>query len=233
MPTIKRFSKLGQRVMRSALILNHNNISHTQRLGLIFAPSANLFELTSTGQRCWNGEISFDLLFKNQMMLYQVSEQDGILYPYRAAFKILLQVETISYIEFLYSIYSLLPSPDGYGDQKNACTFVELIRKDFPNIELTNLANTVAVRQSLNAAHHAEFSQKDVWTDRTTTGNQYRYFLNHMSLFAPAVAVDLDTKRLFLKSPETVARMLETSGKMMESPNYRFDNALWISEMIE
>ena len=56
-------------------------------------------------------------------------------------------------------------------------------RDSFPNSEITNEANKETILNEMNGNHPVGFSFNDVWTDRTTTGNQYRYLRRHLELF--------------------------------------------------
>lgn len=178
-PTLARFLAPDHEASRSGLKVNHNNVSHTERLGLIRKTEGDKFRLTALGREFKAGRLSFAEVFENQMLLY--STQQG-LYPYRMLLHILLAVETLNYIEFLYGPY-IIQKAEGRFDVGDVIERVLAIRNAFPNIQLTNLDNRDKVREQLNTISPINFSEEDVWSDRTTPGNKFRYCKNSLATF--------------------------------------------------
>lgn len=226
-PTLERFGLDTENVSRDTIKINNNNVSHTERLGLIFQHEKNKFALTKLGRAYRDGKITFINLFKNQMLLYG-TEADGImLYPYRSAFEIMAGVGTLNYIEFLYGIYSMMPTQSGSGVEETIKRIL-WIRKNYPNAQLTGAANRDSVREALNENHPVGFSHKDLWTDRTTSGNQYRYFLNHMSLFDDIYSFDWDDKVLKVIDSEKSKIDQILAASVPPSNHYREYYGYWI-----
>jgi superfamily II DNA or RNA helicase len=199
--TVKKFRDAEEVCTTSSLKdnNNHNNVSHSVRLGVIAKIDNRHVRLTPLGLRYLKKKISFQDLFKNQMLLYSELSNGYRLFPYRAAFEVLRVMGGMNYIEFLYGIYSLQSSPDVERAVEETWGRVLLIRKKFPNVQLTNEANREAVRQELNGIHPVGFDAKDVWTDRTAAGNQYRYLTRHLELFDELFTTDWKAKTVSVK----------------------------------
>ncbi len=187
-PTIQKFTKSSDELTKEELAVfhngkkSHNNFSHTKRLGLI-SESNGSCKLTPLGIQFYNSEVSFENVFKNQMLRYfEVDKNTGrILFPYRAFLKILLKVKSINRVEFAFGPYSLLDSSKESIEE--AVEGIYYIRKKYPNIEILNEKNQEKVLNELNDYFGTNFSITDIWAGRTTIANQYGYFKNHTSLF--------------------------------------------------
>ncbi|MMZ62671.1 hypothetical protein D1872_248890 [compost metagenome] len=136
----------------------------------------------------------------------------------------------MNYIEFLYSIYSVRATIDSNNEVKRAIEFIQYIRSEYPNIMMTNSGNQERVREDLNRKHEVGFSEKNVWTDRTTTGNQYRFIVNHLLMFEGIFS--LDTKRKIISVTaegfQKIEKLLDSSEKAINDPNFKYGRALWI-----
>lgn len=195
-PTLKKFTKSSMSM--DELKINHNNVSHTERLGLIKKDS-NTFSLTPLGTQYRTGKINFNDLFKRQMLKYfsAIDDDDGkrILFPYRSALKVLLSVKRLTYVEFVFALYPLIDSSD--VSIKDAIDGIITIRKQYPNLEITNTTNQPKVLEELNNIFGTNYSLTDVWAKKTTINNQFIYFRNHLSLFDDIIEVD--SKSITLK----------------------------------
>jgi len=195
-PTLKIIKPSVKTYPGNNLKINHNNVSHCERLGLIRKIDSKNYEVTPFGVLLKNNRINFNDLFKNQMLLYLYKTGKGILYPYRAAFIFMREVKVMGYIDFLYGIYSLQIGTDIDNGLAHVIKIAKIIQKTYPNIEMTNEANKAKILDELNNLHPVGFPYNDVWTDRTTTGNQYRYLLRHLELFTDLFR--FNDKRLYL-----------------------------------
>ena len=182
--------------------MSNNNVSHCERLGIIRKTGANSFVLTTIGKKYFDGDISFDSLFLNQILLYTLEEGEEKLFPYRFMLEFLMQCKTMNYIEFLYSVYSAQA-----GDQD-------------------------AVRDDLNEKYGTGFSKKDVWTDRTTAGNQYRFMLNHLLLFSKYLNIDLKTKEIRVNDSKLgeLRSLLDSTEKCLLNADFKYGETLWVTE---
>jgi superfamily II DNA or RNA helicase len=190
-PTIEKFLKKDNEIESSALKISHNNVSHTERLGLI-AKENKKYKLTPLGIQYWSKKVNFNDLFKKQMLRYSETINDnGIsssLFPYRTCLKILLEVKSINFIEFAFAIYTIFDSSD--QSIKEAFDDINYLRKNFPNLHLTSEANKKLVLDELNQYFGTSFKETEIWSKKTTIYNQFIYFREHLSLFNDFIEVD-------------------------------------------
>lgn len=182
-PTIDKIADTVTEYARKDIAFSNNNVSHTQRLGLIELKSNKKFVLTELGNAYKASALSFNEVFKNQMLKYSLKAEMVDIYPYRIALEVLKVSKTINYHEFLYGLYSLQPNDNQSKMVGDVIEGINNIRNNFPNLELTSEANKESILEELNSTHPVGFNYNDVWTDRTTTANQYRYFRRHLELF--------------------------------------------------
>lgn len=191
-PTILRFESSDQELDGPSLKINHNNVSHTQRLGLITKTENKSFKLTPLGVQYWNKEVDFKTLFKKQMLRYSETTEDNgeirSLFPYRTCLKILLEVKSINFIEFAFAIYTLYDSSD--ESVRDAIEGIKFLRENYPNLNLTSETNKQHVLAELNEHFGISFRETDIWSKKTTINNQFIYFREHLSLFDEFVEVD-------------------------------------------
>ena len=99
---------------------------------------------------------------------------------------------------------------------------VEILREAYPNIMATSMGNQETVRNMLNDIMGIEYSERDVWTDRTTTGNQYRYFLNHISLLTDCFIINFRKKQIEVTNSDEIEKVLESTADDMRKPDYEY-----------
>jgi hypothetical protein len=136
----------------------------------------------------------------------------------------------MTYIEFLYGLYSIQPSGSIARTIQEVCDRISWIREKFPNVEMTSEANREKVRTELNKIHPVGFSAKDVWTDRLTTGNQYRYVIRHLELFDDLFATDWTTKIIRVQdgAAPNIVETLKMSDPRLLSRNGGYGAWVWI-----
>ena len=83
---------------------------------------------------------------------------------------------------------------------------VQALRKLTLVPEIANERSKGQILQSLEEATGIAMDFNDVWTDRTTTYNQYRYFRRHLELFED---VFIDEQNLFKFKVNGVAKAQE------------------------
>ena len=190
-PTIQRFKALDSELSMKEIKINNNNVSHTERLGLI-SKAGKKYRLTPLGKQFWKDKIKFDDLFKRQMLRYfTVLSENGrkrFLFPYRACLKILLKVKYINFIEFAFGLYYIVDSSE---ESINECIEkIRWIRIHYPRMELLNEANRKSVLKKLNDMFGTNFTDTDIWEKKTTINNQFIYFRNHLELFQGLITSD-------------------------------------------
>jgi hypothetical protein len=185
-PTLSKFielNKLGDSLTGKDLKVNNNNVSHSRRFGVIEQVD-NGYIVTDIGKSLIESNYqNYKELSKRQLIYYYSvnSENNSIIFPYRAILKVLLKTNYLTRLEFLYCIYSLRSTSS--EDIADAINNVFHIRETFPNIESLNTTNKEKALDILNTKLNLEFSYKDIWTSRTTTYNQFNYFKRHLSYF--------------------------------------------------
>jgi len=182
LPTLKKFESANDIVDGKKLKINHNNVSHSRRLGII-KKDKNNYSLTPIGKILYEDISQYDSIVKEQLLKYynENSKESNILFPYRALLKIFLEFDSISRFEFLYSIYSLRDTtPDTIN---RSIERIYYLRSTYPNIHILNEQNKTKVLELLNVKFGIKFGFKDVWTSRTTAYNQFNYFKKHLWAF--------------------------------------------------
>lgn len=212
-PTVKNFIGMENDVLTKKELelikngkVNHNNVSHTERIGAIQQVSKGKYILTSIGRSFIDDSSDKNRLFINQMLRYSTvnKSSDSIkgkfIFPYRAILKIAQHFEYIRKLDFLYCIYAL----ENTSERKiqEAIANMKHLQESFPNLESLSDTNKKKVLNILNKElldNDYEFSLLDVWSSRGTTYNQFNYFKKHLMLFDNAF-IDGDLKdRIYLK----------------------------------
>lgn len=175
-PTLERMMD-GRPKSRAELAANHNNVAHAERLGVIRKDNDN-YVLTGLGQALTGGNISFEDVFRNQMMLFG---QDNI-FPYRIVVELLIRLGSLNHFEFLFGPY-VMQGSNVKQEIQDAIDRIKHIRANYPNLELTNLSNREVLTKQLNELSPVEIAHNDIWGDRTTLKNKFRFLANHLALF--------------------------------------------------
>ncbi len=199
---------------------SHNNVSHTERLGLIMKDKKE-YSITPLGELFLKGKIKDTELFKRQMLRYFSSLEDGnaerILFPYRACIKILLEVGNINLNEFTLAIYSMDDSrPESI---ERAIADINYLRDNYKNLGLVNEANRKTILKELNDYFGTNYSETEIWTQKTTIYNQFTYFRNHLALFTEFIKIDSEGKILLIEKNAAKARHLLSLDNRLEFEN--------------
>jgi len=207
-PTIEKFENENIELPTEKIKVNHNNVSHTLRVGLIEKKDDGLYKLTPLGSEFKNGKISFAEVMKKSMLNFE-SKLAEKLYPYRTILKVLLKVEKFNYIEFLYGLYTI---PDSSESSLNeSVNIIQEIRKLYPNISILNKENKIKVLEILNKKYGLDFSLDEAWGS-TTSKNKFLYFKNHLALF-DEIKVKGDEIMIQEGSKEKIKELLDTLEK--------------------
>ena len=222
-PTLDRYKTKKKRVLDSSEIrFNHNNISHTAKLGLIQNDGRAKYGLTPLGEEFLKGKYSKELLLRRQLLRYSCSVEDAnivhILFPYRAIFEILKGLpgrKKISFFEFAFCIYTMRDS--SRLSVIKAIQDIQYLRVNYPNISQVNESNRASILGELNTYYDSTLSEGDIWGTRATTvKNQYIYFRNHLSIYKEVI--EIRDKEIYIKrGSEAIIERLLAPDKGMEN----------------
>jgi len=150
---------------------------------------------------------------------FSVVDDNGnqrILFPYRAALKILLQVKSINYIEFVFGLYGIVDSSS--SSILRSVFIINKLRREYPNIQIVNKANQEAVLNELNSIFNSNYSATDIWEKKTTIYNQNIYFRNHLSLFNEIIEIDQEKRTVLLKPDcESIVEQILKQDELIEN----------------
>lgn len=223
-PTLLKM-KPDRKYIRQDLRVNNNNVSSSLKFGAIkYVDSGKIMELTKLGIMLKNGNIEFNVAMASQMLVFK--DPDSGLYPYREFMAFISALKTMNYHQFLFGLYSLQLDEDGKPEMADAVQRAKFVADKYPNIALLNNNNRFDALEELNKMHPVGFGERDVWTDRTTACNQYRYLINHLSVFGPLFEIT-EGRAMFLRrlvvsdaGITKIRRMLEASEGMISNGNY-------------
>lgn len=184
-PTIQLFKNVDDVKEPADLKFNHNNYSHSMRLGVINEIDGKTI-LTKNGKKIYNNQISFDEFFNSQMLYYaeRNPDNDKLIFPYRSLMRIMIEIGSLSQLEFVFALYTLKES--SREAELNAINTIYHIRCTYPNIEILSQENQEKILNILNNKFDLNFSYQDVWTNRSTVYNQFNYFKCHLVHFSNA-----------------------------------------------
>ena len=111
-------------------------------------------------------------------------------------------------------------------DLGTAVSVANDIRSKFPRILMTSEANKSDILMELNDSYSAEFSFANVWTDRTTAGNQYRYLARHLEEYGDAIELRNQVLTLKENSASKVEGLLSDSATNLSPEDY--GEVIWI-----
>lgn len=196
-PTMKYFESANQHKHMSEIKFSHNNVSHTERMGLLLRNEHRQYVLTELGKQYHREEVTFGELFKRQILRHYSITKSGTLFPYRAMLQFLIAIKEINMIHFVYPI-SMATWDSQEHSIRDTIEAMAFINSEYPNPELLNETNQKKLLQQFNDLWEVDHSYENVWTNRTTMYNQFTYFRNHLSTFDNLVIVDPARKTIKL-----------------------------------
>ena len=227
-PTIERFSGVNDAVGLDDLKVNNNNISHCRRLGLIAddPKMKGYAKLTYIGKLFKSKKVSFDDVVMNQMLIWRQPTADGSIHPYRLAFQYLKEMGSISGYEFIYGLYSITSAKAPGYTLDNAIRKCKIIRSTYPKVGMSSESSKQIVLETLNSDHPYPFPYNDVWTDRTTTWNQFRYIVSHLLLWNELFIFNEGTLSLLPAAKGRLDKLLAVSADHLDQGEY--GNVFWL-----
>lgn len=225
MPTLKKFINLNAEVLGDDLKINHNNISHSLRMGVITSIGNKKYKITDVGKAILSDKSLYPSIVREQLLKYYCVNKDdnSILFPYRTILKIFLELDYITRFEFLYCVYSLRNTSSDYIQQ--SIDRIRYLRETYPNIDMLSDSNKEKVLEMLNAKYDVYFGFKDIWTSRTTTYNQFNYFKKHLWGLDDEIfnvntgSEDKDKIRISLNQRGRIRELLDTTAIIEEKVN--------------
>lgn len=178
-PTVKMFPDEQSILPTTKLRFHNNNVSHSERLKLIEKTEGG-YKLTHLGMKLKEGEVDNEEVMRLAMLSYNCGVGGEDLYPYRAILEILLAVNQISFIEFLFGVYPIQDSSTSSINE--AVQVVNYIREMYPEITSATTANKRKILDDLNEKYGTSFTVSEMWGS-TTVSNKFIYFRKHLSVF--------------------------------------------------
>lgn len=231
LPTLDLFMSEDQIITSAEIGINNNNRSHCKYLGVIKEIKGKRYCLTRLGRLLKSNQIKFDELFMNQLLLFQSNN----VYSYRIMLKILIEINSLNHYEFLYGPYIMQTNEKQSFDYHSAIHRIKFMRQRFPNIQLTSVSNRDVVREQLNEVSPVQISHKDLWGDRTTVTNKFRYMKNALRLFSFINADNSGYKTpIVLKTEQInkVKKALELSDPIHAPQPDFYGEWLWITDYL-
>lgn len=208
LPTLNKFSKDNQILKNSFIKINNNNVSHTERLGLIEKLPKQESKLTSIGKYLLNNPSEFNNIFIQQLNRFFIvnKAENKILFPYRALLKVLQTVEYLTKFEFTWFLY---PAKDTSDEAINKIVQNILeMRETYKNIDSLNNENKEKILIMLNEKFNTKLDFKDVWSSRSTAYNQFNYFKKHL-LLLNNIILDSEEKLIIRIKPASKLNIQE------------------------
>jgi len=183
LPTLEKFSSSSDIITNSDIKINNNNVSHTFRLGAIDKYDKKNYSMTSIGEFILNNPDNFKDIFQYQLLKYHIvnKENDELLFPYRAWFKVMREVRKIRKLDFIYCLYPLKDTND--ETIAEAIENIRYLKETYIYPDKLSDDNKEKVLNLLNHKFGIELDFKDVWSSRGTSYNQFNYFSKHLLTF--------------------------------------------------
>ncbi len=187
-PTLEKIRKLnakeGDEYNTSDIKVNNNNVSHCLRLGMFEAVKnkRGRYKITSIGIRMAENKLNFINVYRKQLLRYAIIGDHGVLFPYVACLHILHERQRLTFLEFVYALYSMQSS--GRDDIKKSLDIIDYIRLKYPMIDNLSQNNKKNVIEDLNSRFGFAYKVTDIWDKKQTTiNNQFIYFKNNLNIY--------------------------------------------------
>lgn len=203
-PTLEKFEPSDYVKENSEIRINNNNVSHTERIGAIEKIPGGKAKLTKIGMLLKNEPEAFSSIFKKQLLKFSKldKKENKIIFPYRALFKVLYELDHITKFEFIWCLYPLRDTSDEAIEL--VVERIRELRETYSNLEVLNDSNKEKVLRILNEKFDLELDYKDVWSSRSTAYNQFNYFKTHLFEF----------DEIFTEGPEKLAIYVQDTSKI-------------------
>lgn len=186
LPTLNFFVGNVRSLPRQTLQISHNNISHTERMGLITLEGNNV-AITDLGKSLLDNTTSFEEVVQQYLPEYRLFDEitGSAIYPYKAIAYCLDQIESIRKIDFMFGLYSLTDTSQ--QSISDAADIIRDLQHHYPDHLLNDRSLTIAEKNSilddLNSHYGTTYVYRDLWTASTTVTNRFNYFMNHLSVY--------------------------------------------------
>jgi predicted helicase len=226
--TLEKFESDSSSLPTSKVNEDDNNArSHTLRIGLIEKDENGDNKLSELGKQYKMGDISFSPLFKEQLLKFNWKEYGKWdTQPYLSIMRVLKQTKELTQLEFVYGPYAMEKSGEKFVSQ--ALNRIEHIRNNYPKIEKLNESNQKKALAELNERFGLNFSYKDVWSTRTTTYNQHRYYRKQLGSYD---FIDQNTDRIKIVDEEKLENVLDWYSENKDERSYhdRIESNYWMN----
>lgn len=233
-PTMDRFAVAGDVLSAADLRINNNNVAHARKLGVTRqVGDREAYALTSLGKQLRAGDRSFDDILRNQLLLYEEPKEKG-LFPYRLVGRFVAERGRMRYWDFLFGIYNAEPATSDEERIARAWARVDMIDRYYDSLERANEASKAVLLDELNTASGLSLRDADVWTDRTTAANQFRYFGRHLAMYGEVFEFPqvrpFWRRALSLASGEAAETFSSYLARSSEGLNSSYGDFYWWSE---
>ena len=209
-PTLQKIKSSKNKTLFSTAEIkaNNNNVSHALRLGVIKKVEKN-YQLTTIGKKLINGSLKFENVFKSQLLKFSIEHENKVLFPYTTCLYILQKKGKLTFLEFVYSLYSL--QGNSSSEIEKAIEIIDYIREKYPIVDNLSSSNKKIVIDDLNGNFGYSYKVTDIWGEKQTTiNNQFIYFKNHLEVFGDLL--EFKSMEIILKR-SNIKKLEELVGK--------------------
>jgi superfamily II DNA or RNA helicase len=217
--TLRKYDSFDVGLPRTALIIDHNNVSHAVKIGAIIEKERK-FYVTEVGRmlfECSSFQEAGPIFQEQLLKFYKLAAVTRIPhFPYRFALKVLAKVSIISKFEFAYSMFIA----KNLGDRgvSKACEIITYLRATYPRIETLNAANKEIVLAALNEKFDTTLKSIDIWSSRTTLHNQFNYLKKHLTIWPGVTEVGKPEITLTTGGAKKIEELLKKTNEIETCP---------------
>ncbi|MBA6264281.1 DEAD/DEAH box helicase family protein [Colwellia sp. Bg11-12] len=199
-PTLDRLidlsAKVGDEVTTKQMNVHRNALSHCTKIGMFKENGRGKYLVTQITKDLIDKKITFEGLYQRQLVLYHIVGKEGVLFPYAVCLYVLYERERLTFLEFVYALYSSQGS--SRTELLNSIKIIDYIRDNYPMIESLSQSNKKTVIDDLNSKFGLSYKVTDIWDKKQTSiNNQFIYFKNNLSIFPNLI--NLESMRISLK----------------------------------
>jgi superfamily II DNA or RNA helicase len=169
----------------------HNTAAMMVNIGAIKEINRTHATVTSLGLRLKENPEKWEIAVRNQIWLYQNGNQ---IRPYRIVLNLLAKFESLNYHEFLFGP-NMAEVRGGIWPIEQVERNIQYLRDNWPNglFEIPQTAYE-EVTAEINDALGTSYGELEIFRDRNTHGNKFRYLKNALKVL-PYLSVEEDYRK--------------------------------------